>query len=54
MNGNQVKKGKPIGSEIGKMSIHQMLARLCVMCGHDSGRIGKIDECVSESPHISL
>ena len=43
MNGNQVKSGELMGSEIGKVSIYQMLARLCVMCWRDSGRLLKID-----------
>ena len=49
MNGNLVKRGKPVGSEIGKVSVHQMLERLCVMCGRDSGRLLKKSINVLES-----
>ena len=41
VNSNQVKKGEPIGSEIGQVNIHHLLARLYVMCVRDSGRLLK-------------
>ena len=52
MNGNQVKRGEPMGREIDRLSIHQLLARLCVMCGRDSGRLLKNRKCVKGSLHI--
>ena len=43
------RREEPIGSEIGEVNIHHLLAKLYVMCGRDSsGLLKKIDKCVSE------
>ena len=52
MNGSQEKRGEPMGSEIGKVSIHRLLARLFVMCVRDSGGLLKVDKSVKESLQI--